>query len=118
MELLLFIGIGLIILGSLSGIAIYIDTFVNKANVTTLWWLFALCIIGGSIFYNWADKSSMGIIYSSYVLMLLGAASAITIFLSETGLFEHDEKTTLWVFFLICLPLGAIGISYETILIY
>lgn len=118
MELLVFLGIGLIVLGSLSGIAIYIDTFVNKANTTTLWWLFALCIIGGTVFSIWADKSSMGIIYSSYVLVLLGAASAVTIFLSETGLFEHDEKTTLWVFFLVCMPLGAVGISFESSLIF
>lgn len=118
MDLFGFLGIGLIVLGSLSGIAIYVDTFIDRANVTTLWWLFIFSICGGAVLYNLADSSSLGIVYSSYVLLLLGGVSAVTIFLTETGFFHNDEKSTLWVFFLIGTPLGASGIFFESIFIF
>lgn len=116
MELLKIIGIGLIGLSALSGIAIYIDTFGLKLNITALSWLFIFSLIGGASFYCLGVRNLLGIVYVSYILLLLGCLSAVTIFLAEISLFDNEKKGTLWVFFLICTPIGAIGIYHQEIL--
>jgi hypothetical protein len=117
MELMKYLGFGLIILSSLSGLALYVDTFIEKIdNITALSWLFVLSLIGGVLLYCLGDSSLQGIVFGSYILLILGCLSAATIFLAEINLFAVEYKTTLWVFFLICTPIGVAGIYHEKLM--
>jgi hypothetical protein len=115
MELLTYLGFGLIVLGALSGLAIYVSTFTGKKNLTALCWLFVSGLIGGSITYNLGKGTLNGIVYISYVLLSLGCISAVTLFLSEIRLFGINRRSILWILFLVCTPVGIIGIYQQEI---
>ncbi len=76
--------------------------------------------IGGTVCYNLSDNSIDGIIYSSYILLMLGSLSGLTLFFIEFGFKKFDKeeigKGTLWLFFLLFVPIGIAGIlNYKLI---
>lgn len=113
-----YLGFGLIVLSSLSGFALYVDTFLKKiSGITALSWLFVFSLIVGVLIYCLGDSSLHGIVFGSYVLLLLGCLSSATIFLAEINLFAVKYKSTLWIFFLVCTPIGVAGIYYEKLIL-
>ncbi len=122
MEVLNLLGSGMIILGALSGVVLYIHSLGVKIvdQIGTIAWLFIFCIIGGTVCYNLSDNSIDGIIYSSYILLMLGSLSGLTLFFIEFGFKKFDKeeigKGTLWLFFLLFVPIGIAGIlNYKLI---
>lgn len=83
MEVLNLLGSGMIILGALSGVVLYISFPWCKIvdQIGTIAWLFIFCIIGGTVCYNLSDNSIDGIIYSSYILLMLGSLGVALLFL-------------------------------------
>ena len=111
MAILNFVGIILIILGFVTGIALYInainDRLPNRASLNAL---FCCSLLGGSFLCKMATDASTGFLWVSYYLFTLGVVSAITLFLTETGFIKVSNKTTLWVFFVVGILLGGRGI--------
>ena len=111
MVILNFVGIILIILGIAAGIALYINAINDKIKHTSsLVSLFCCSLIGGPYLCKMATSTPDGFIWVSYFLFALGVVSAVTLFLTEIGFVHVKSKNTLWAFFLIGVPLGAMGI--------
>ena len=111
MVILNFVGIILIILGFVTGIALYINAINDKIpNRISLISLFCCSLIGGSFLCKMATSTSNGFLWVSYYLFTLGVVCAITLFLTEIGVIKVSNKTTLWVFFILGTLLGARGI--------
>ena len=120
MDLLKNLGIILIILQSLTGISLYLEAIgvkgINKQ--TTLSWLFVCCLIAGPTLYYLGSESFEGIVYTSYILFLLGILSGITLFLFVFIPKEPKRKDVLWLFFILFIPLGTIGVLYKDVVPY
>ena len=111
MVILNFVGIILIILGIVTGIALYINAINDKIKHTSsLISLFCCSLIGGPWLCKMATGTYHGFLWVSYYLFTLGVASAITLFLAEIGIVQVKSKNTLWVFFVLGILLGAWGI--------
>lgn len=112
MNFLISISIVLFILTGLSVFVIYLNSIgvKIKGSISAIWFFFVLCLIGGTTLYSIGTKSLLGLLYASYLLLLSGGISAITVFVAETGLAKVTSKATLWTLFLLCTLLGAISI--------
>jgi len=111
MVILNFAGIILMILGMVTGIALYVNSINDKIkHITSLISLFCCSLIGGPFLCKMATSTSNGFLWVSYYLFSLGVASAVTLFLTEIGFMNVKSKTTLWVFFIFGILLGAKGI--------
>ena len=111
MVILNIVGVLLIILSAVSGIALYINSISEKIKDTTsLIGLFCCSLIGGPFLHKMGTGTQNGFLYVSYFLFSLGVASAITLLLTELKLFEVKRKFTLWVFFVGGIFFGAMGI--------
>lgn len=119
MILLKILGTVLIILSALSGLALYLNAVGVRAirKTTTLAWLFIFSLTGGSLLYCLGSKSIDGIIYPSYILFFLGGISGITLFLSAFIRNDLNRKDVIWLFFLLFIPLGTIGILHKDIIV-
>lgn len=119
MDLLRILGIGLIVLNALSGLALYLEAIGVEAikKETTLVWLFIFSLIGGPTLYCLGEMAIDGIIYPSYVLFSLGSISGITLFLSAFISSDFHRKGVLWLFFLLFFPIGTAGILHKDIII-
>ncbi len=103
-----------------SGIALYVNTFGAefKGSVSAIWCFFVICLVGGAIFYCLGDNSKTGIIYVSYILLSLGGICDITILLAEIGIINNKKKKYIMDIFLICIPVGALGLFYENVITF
>jgi len=112
MVFLNIVGVVLIVIGMVAGIALYINSINGKIkNVTSLVCLLFCCLLGGGFLISMGTTgSSIGFICVSYYLFTLGVVSAVTLFLTEIGLFTVKCKYTLWIFFILGIILGANGI--------
>jgi hypothetical protein len=111
MVALNLVGIILIILGMAAGIALYINAINDKIRHTSsLVSLFCCSLSGGSYLCKIGAGTNDGFIYVSYYLFCLGVVCAVTLFLTEIGFIQVKSKSAMWVFFLFCVPLGAMGI--------
>ena len=112
MIFLIIVGIVLIILGIVTGIALFINSIIDKIkNITSLVCLLCCCLLGGGALISMATGTPIGFIYVSYYLFSFGVVSAVTLFLTEIGIFDVKCKTTLWIFFVVGIFLGANGIN-------
>ena len=121
MVLLKLIGIILFFLSGLSGIAIYINTLLNKIKddeaKSNLWVFFFFCLIGGAALYGLGNQSLKGIIYvyASYgvILIILSGLSGITIYVNTftNKIKDVKAKNNLSGLFISCLIGGALFYS-------
>jgi hypothetical protein len=111
MAFLIIVGVVLIILGMVAGVALFINSINDKIkNITSLVCLLCCCLLGGGFLISMGTGTHIGFICVSYYLFSFGVVSAVTLFLTEIGLFNVKCKYTLWIFFILGIILGANGI--------
>lgn len=114
MEVLLGISICMIVLCALCGISIYLSAigYLEKMHLPTVIWLFIFSTIAGAACSFFAAKSYEGITYLSNIYLILGGISALTLFKTIFGT-KYKRPSILWIFFLIILPIGLIGLLFS-----
>ena len=121
MNIFRFIGISLLSLSLLAGIALLllplgvlqrIGIFLSEPE-SALWLFFLLGLaVGLTLFALGGENRSTGKLSKAAgsVLLLLGLASAIVIFLVEANLLKANSTISLWWLFVTCNLLGATGV--------
>lgn len=114
MEILSLLGFCMIALCALCGISIYLSTigFLEKMHLPTIIWLFIFSSIAGGICSFFASSTYKGVIYISDIYLILGGVSALTLLGKIFGA-EYERPQILWIFFLILLPLGVVGLLFS-----
>lgn len=114
MEILLILGFCMIVLCALCGISIYLSAigFLEKMHLPTIIWLFIFSTIAGGICSFFASQTYDGIVYISNIYLVLGGIAALTLFRKIFGA-EYKRPQILWIFFLILLPLGVVGLLFS-----
>ena len=114
MEILLILGFCMIVLCALCGISIYLSAigFLEKKHLPTIIWLFIFSTIAGGICSFFASQTYDGIVYISNIYLILGGIAALTLFREIFGA-EYKRPQILWIFFLILLPLGVVGLLFS-----
>jgi hypothetical protein len=111
MTIFKIVGVGMIALGSASGIVIFLTPFGVEVtgSLLTLWLFFALCFIGGFILYALGSREASAekvLKTAGGILLVLGLLSAASIFLAKVGIADSEGTGSLWMLFVICSPAG------------